>query len=84
MHHILVALLPFHFVIVLIDEVHLFLPDALPIDNFPSPVINASMKGCQPIVIVNGINGEILPVAKVDHVSINHFHREVYIRPLLA
>jgi hypothetical protein len=38
---------PFCFVTFLIDEVHLSIPDALPVDKFPSPVINASMEVCQ-------------------------------------
>jgi hypothetical protein len=39
LHHIKMMLPPFIFITILIDEVHLFVLDTLPVDMFPSPVI---------------------------------------------
>jgi len=83
-HHITVMLPPFHFVALHIDQVRLFVLDALPIDKFPSLVANVSGKGHQPLAIIKFIYDDILPLANVNQVSVAHFCLESYLISLPA
>jgi hypothetical protein len=75
---------PFHFIAILIGEVHLFVLHALPVEKFPSPLVDVSMEGCQPLFVIEHIDENILPLTNTDQVSVSHFHLDSYLIPLLA
>jgi hypothetical protein len=78
MHHMTATLRPFCFFTLLIDEVHLFFTDALPVEKFPSPVANALAETCRPLIVAKRIEDDLLPLANVDQVNMAHLRFVAY------